>query len=80
MHIFPCLLLVLFVPFARGEEIVWIEASSLTLEGKAFADTVNPYDRLPRWAEGKVSAKVWELARQPSSGSFAEFVRVNLPQ
>ena len=54
MRVSPGLLFVLLVPFARGEEIVWTEASSLTLEGKAFADTVNPYDRLPRWAEGKV--------------------------
>lgn len=73
MRVSPGLLFVLLVPFARGEEIVWTEASSLTLEGKAFADTVNPYDRLPRWAEGKVPDRVWELGRQ-SSGVSVRFV------
>jgi len=41
----------------------WYDGTKLWLEGKAFADTLKPYDRLPATAEKTVGKGVWELSR-----------------
>lgn len=61
------------VPLSALAETVWTEALDLTLEGKAGADTVHPYDRLPRSAEGKVPKGVWKYGRH-STGLAVRFV------
>ena len=41
----------------------WYDGTKLWLEGKAFAETLKPYDRLPAAAEKTVGKGVWELSR-----------------
>ena len=47
-------------------ENVWYDALELGIEGKGWADTVDPYDRLPRQAEGVVPDAVWRLSQSPT--------------
>ena len=51
----------------------WIDARTLTVEGKGWKDTKHVYDRLPRQAEGTVRAAVWSLS-QDSAGLAVRFV------
>ena len=44
------------------EAVRWIDASSLTIEGRAFADRKSPFDRMPASAEGRVTPEVWYLS------------------
>ena len=37
-----------------NDELKWYDAKELTIEGKAFADTLDFYDRLPARAQGAV--------------------------
>ncbi|MGA1607217.1 MAG: SGNH/GDSL hydrolase family protein [Planctomycetota bacterium] len=53
-------------------ELRWIDARSLDLEGRAFADRAAPFDRLPARAETIVRAPVWELSRH-SAGMAVRF-------
>jgi len=41
----------------------WQDAVQLTVEGKGWADTLAPFDRLPARARGVVREPVWELSR-----------------
>ncbi|MBX7168111.1 MAG: SGNH/GDSL hydrolase family protein [Pirellulales bacterium] len=50
----------------------WVHAHKLTLEGRAFRDTLGPYDRLPQRAETLVPRSVWQLAHQ-SAGICVRF-------
>ena len=50
------------VAVADEAPVKWIDAASLTIEGRAFADRKNPFDRLPASAEGRVTSAVWELS------------------
>ncbi|HXQ79852.1 MAG TPA: SGNH/GDSL hydrolase family protein [Opitutaceae bacterium] len=43
-------------------ELTWLDARTLPLEGKGWADTKSFYDRLPRQAEGVVRQPVWDLS------------------
>ncbi|MCA9172958.1 MAG: SGNH/GDSL hydrolase family protein [Planctomycetales bacterium] len=57
----------------KAAKTTWIEVSELTMEGKAFAETASPYDRLPAAAEKVVRAPVWSLSRD-STGICARFM------
>ena len=41
---------------------LWYDCRDLPLEGKAWADTEAPYDRLPARAKGVVTDAVWGLS------------------
>lgn len=56
-----------------SDAMEWRDLRELTIEGKAFADTVDFYDRLPAGAEGRVPDPVWNLSRD-SAGICARFV------
>ena len=56
-----------------SDAIDWRDLRDLTIEGKAFADTVDFYDRLPARAEGSVPDPVWNLSRD-SAGFCARFI------
>jgi hypothetical protein len=46
-----------------AKDVLWYDLKHLDLEGKAFADTEAPYDRLPARAKGVVRDAVWGLSR-----------------
>jgi hypothetical protein len=56
-----------------GGAILWFDLRLLDMEGKGWADTKAPYDRLPARAEGVVRGPVWDLSRQ-SAGQCVRFV------
>jgi lysophospholipase L1-like esterase len=43
--------------------LAWYDARLLTVEGKAYADTENFWERLPARAKGKVTPAVWNLSK-----------------
>lgn len=58
-------LLVGAVPGVRADadgDARWIDASSLAVEGRAFADRESTFDRLPTSAKGRVTPAVWWLS------------------
>lgn len=55
-----------------NDELKWYDAKELTIEGKAFADTIDFYDRLPARAQGAVPEPVWNLSRD-SAGICVRF-------
>ena len=55
------------------EPILWYDIRQLGVEGKGFAETKAPFDRLPAKAEGVVRAPVWGLSRN-SAGIVVRFV------
>ncbi len=57
---------------AIGAEIVWHDAASLTVEGRGWAATERPYDRLPAKANGVAPASVWRLSKH-SAGMAIRF-------
>lgn len=59
-------------PDEKGD-ILWYDIRHLGIEGKAWAETQAPFDRLPAKAEGKVRDAVWELSRH-SAGMCVRFV------
>ena len=59
--------------YAAEETITWRDGASLQLEGKGWAQTASPFDRLPDSARGKVSQAVWHLSTQ-SAGICIRFV------
>jgi hypothetical protein len=50
----------------------WYDARGLTLEGKGWAETEGPYDRLPAAAKGTVRDAVWSLSKD-SAGMAVRF-------
>ena len=58
---------------AAGGELRWCDAASFEVEGKGWAQTAGPWDRLPESAKPKVSAAVWQLSKQ-SAGICVRFV------
>jgi hypothetical protein len=56
-----------------GSAVLWYDLPLLGVEGKGWADTKAPYDRLPARAEGVVRGPVWSLSRH-SAGLCARFV------
>ena len=77
--------LVVFAPAIRAQEkldpkaavaekdVLWYDVKNLDLEGKAWADTEAPYDRLPAKAKGVVRDAVWGLSKH-SAGMCVRFV------
>jgi hypothetical protein len=55
------------------EAMGWHGAREFNLEGKGWAETKAPYDRLPAKAEATVRKEVWNLSRQ-SAGLCVRFV------
>ncbi|MBL9216259.1 MAG: SGNH/GDSL hydrolase family protein [Opitutaceae bacterium] len=53
-------------------ELAWIDARELAVEGRAWDDTEEFYDRLPRRARGVVRDPVWDLSRD-SAGLAVHF-------
>ncbi len=54
-------------------KVLWYDARLLTLEGKGWEETKDPYDRLPARAEGVVRPPVWGLSRN-SAGICVRFL------
>ena len=50
----------------------WYELCQLGVQGRGWADTAHPYDRLPARAEALVPESVWDLSRQ-STGFYVDF-------
>jgi hypothetical protein len=61
-----------------ADVLSWIDARQIGLEGRGYADTEQPYDRLPADARGKVSDAVWTLQRH-SAGLCVRF-RTEAPE
>jgi len=55
-----------------GQEVQWCDAASLEIEGKGWAQTAGPFDRLPDSAQSKVSPAVWHLSKH-SAGLCIRF-------
>lgn len=53
-------------------EVTWYNAAELNIEGKGFADTKTPYDRLPAKAEKLVPEGVWSRSMN-SAGMSVSF-------
>jgi len=68
-----CALSYAAAPVEDFKDVAWKDAKELTLEGKAFAETKAPYDRLPGKADGVVPKPVWNLSRD-SAGMALRFV------
>ncbi len=64
---------VLFVVSAFAEEVCWHDVLTLTLEGKGWADTEAPFDRLPGSMKEKVNESAWILSKE-SAGICVRFV------
>lgn len=58
---------------AAKPKVVWHDAKQLGIEGQAWNDTVEPYDRLPGRAKEHVRPAVWNLSRQ-SAGLCVRFL------
>jgi lysophospholipase L1-like esterase len=58
---------------ATDGKVLWYDVLNLGLEGRGWADTATPYDRLPATAEAKVPAAVWGLSLN-SAGMCVRFV------
>ena len=54
-------------------ELLWYDARDLVIEGKGFADTESPYERLPGRAKGRVPKQVWALSKH-TAGLAVRFV------
>lgn len=57
----------------QSTNIVWHDGTTLPIEGKAFADTEQYYDRLPASMKGKAPGSVWGLSHD-SAGMCFRFV------
>jgi hypothetical protein len=55
------------------DDLRWINATNLNVEGRGWTNTKSFYDRLPAAAEGRVRPAVWELSRH-SAGMSVRFV------
>lgn len=72
----PVLILVLaFITLAQepAAPVKWIDASTLTIQGKGWLETKLPFDRLPAKAESLVRKPVWNLSRN-TAGVAVRFV------
>ena len=57
---------------APDDGTVWVDARDVGIEGKGWADTPAPYDRLPAKAEGTAPEKDWGLSHM-SAGLCVRF-------
>lgn len=56
----------------QAQELQWLDANTLAVEGRGWTDTKSFYDRLPRKAEGIVREPVWQLSHD-SAGMLIHF-------
>jgi hypothetical protein len=63
---------VAFAAKALSDEMRWITAQELTIEGRGWNDTRSFFDRLPAKAEGRVPSAVWNLSHD-SAGMCVRF-------
>jgi hypothetical protein len=71
--VLSCLLWFGLVTAAAAEtEVTWVDARTLTVEGKGWTDTEDFYDRLPAKAKGVVPESVWGLSKH-SAGLCVRF-------
>ncbi|MEN6355649.1 MAG: SGNH/GDSL hydrolase family protein [Armatimonadota bacterium] len=56
----------------KNAPLVWLDAATLTIEGKGWTDTESFYDRFPAKAKALVHPDVWGLA-QNSAGIVVKF-------
>jgi hypothetical protein len=54
-------------------DLLWYEAKDLTIEGRAWNDTENFFNRLPGRAKGKVTENVWKQSLQ-TAGICIRFI------
>jgi hypothetical protein len=52
---------------------MWHDAAAFEIEGRGWADTAGPYDRLPDSAKSKISKTAWDLSKE-TSGVCIRFV------
>lgn len=64
LMIYPC--------DAVAQDIKWYNATQFEIEGKGWAQTAGPFDRLPDSAKSKVAQHVWDLSKD-SSGICIRF-------
>lgn len=60
------------------KDVLWYDVQKLTIEGKGWQNTKEPFDRLPAKAEKMVRPAVWGLSRD-SAGICVRFV-TNAPE
>jgi hypothetical protein len=66
-------LLLPHAPSAAESKVAWHDIRQFVIEGRAFDDTEDPYDRLPARAKEFVRGPVWSLSRD-SAGMAVRFV------
>ncbi|HRX86144.1 MAG TPA: SGNH/GDSL hydrolase family protein [Phycisphaerae bacterium] len=64
---------VVTIPPTTDPSLDWVDARTLTIEGKGWEDTPTAYDRLPVEAEETVTPAVWSLSHD-SAGIAIRFV------
>ena len=57
---------------ALAQEVQWHAATTFEVEGKGWADTAEPFDRLPDAVKSKVTPAVWGLSKH-SAGIAIRF-------
>lgn len=73
--LFICILVLLFSIsiFAQEKlEVTWYDATAIGIDGRGWAETTTPYDRLPGKAEKTVPQGVWQRS-QNSAGMSVSF-------
>ncbi len=65
--------LALFAGRAGAQEVQWIDAATLEIEGKGWAETATPFARLPESVKDKFSELAWDLSGD-SAGIAVRFV------
>lgn len=66
-------LFLMVVPVSHANDLVWSDAARYAVEGRALADRVADWDRLPAGARGVVRDPVWDLSRH-SAGIAVRFI------
>ncbi|MBX7245365.1 MAG: SGNH/GDSL hydrolase family protein [Candidatus Sumerlaeaceae bacterium] len=66
------LIVALSIPCARGtaQELKWRNATSFEVDGKGWAQTAGPFDRLPDSAKPKVNSTAWNLSKDSAGISI----------
>lgn len=57
---------------AAAQDVRWQDATSFDIEGKGWAQTADPFDRLPASANAKVNSTAWNQSKQ-SAGICIRF-------
>lgn len=68
----PLVMFALHADHAKGQDVQWRDATSLEVEGKGWANTTDPFDRLPASAKTKVNSTAWNQSKE-SAGICIRF-------